>query len=224
MYNSIRPGKVWLDTSGKPIQAHGFSVFWNEPEKLWYWYGENKEFTKKGGTTWTYGIRYYTSPDLYNWTDRGLLIPPSNDLNEPLHPTYCIDRPHIIFCGKTGKFVCWIKVMASEVAQFMIVMQTGSITHSRCIAAISAFLSCQARKYLRWRQCLLQNRIRNEPKRAENEMLSFSARLYPSGPYSLAGTGVVTHWKPETRERNIGILHPSKSPPQSLGISGSKCL
>jgi hypothetical protein len=27
MYNSIRPGKVWLDTNGKRIQAHGFMVF-----------------------------------------------------------------------------------------------------------------------------------------------------------------------------------------------------
>ena len=123
-YNSIRPGREWLDTNGKPIQAHGFSVFWNEQEKLWYWYGENKEFTKKGGTVWTWGIRFYTSGDLYNWDDRGLLIPPGEDLNEPLHPTYCIDRPHIIFCEKTGKYVCWIKVMASEVAQFMIVMQS----------------------------------------------------------------------------------------------------
>ena len=35
MYNSVRPGKVWLDTKGKPIQAHGFSVFYNEREKLW---------------------------------------------------------------------------------------------------------------------------------------------------------------------------------------------
>ena len=40
-YHSIRPGRAWLDTSGKPIQAHGFSVFYNEQEKLWYWYGEN---------------------------------------------------------------------------------------------------------------------------------------------------------------------------------------
>lgn len=51
----------------------------------------------------TYGIRYYTSKDLCNWDDRGLLISPSSDLHEPLHPTYCIDRPHIIFCEKAGK-------------------------------------------------------------------------------------------------------------------------
>lgn len=65
-YNSIYPGKEWLDTNGKPIQAHGFQVFYNEDKKLWYWYGENKEDTKRGGTVWTKGIRYYTSKDLYN--------------------------------------------------------------------------------------------------------------------------------------------------------------
>ena len=74
-YNSICPGKVWLDTSGKPIQAHGFQVFYSEKDKLWYLYGENKEHTRKGGTVWTEGIRYYTSKDLMNWDDRGLLIP-----------------------------------------------------------------------------------------------------------------------------------------------------
>ena len=34
-YDRIYPGKVWLDTNGKPIQAHGFSVFYNKQEKLW---------------------------------------------------------------------------------------------------------------------------------------------------------------------------------------------
>lgn len=29
-YNSIHPGKEWLDTNGKPIQAHGFQVFYNK--------------------------------------------------------------------------------------------------------------------------------------------------------------------------------------------------
>lgn len=30
MYNSIKPGKKWLDTAGRPIQAHGFSVFYKD--------------------------------------------------------------------------------------------------------------------------------------------------------------------------------------------------
>lgn len=124
-YTSIKPGKPWLDTAGKPIQAHGFSVFWNEQETLWYWYGENKEKTTGGktGTVWHWGVRLYTSPDLYNWTDKGLIIPPQpEDLSSPLHPTYCMDRPHIIYCAKTGKYVAWLKIMAGEVSQFMSVL------------------------------------------------------------------------------------------------------
>lgn len=126
MYHSIRPGKIWLDTSGKPIQAHGFSVFYNETENLYYWYGENKEKTKGGpsNTVWHWGVRYYTSRDLYNWEDRGLLIPPRpENLNSPLHPTYCMDRPHILYCRKTGKYVAWLKIMAGEISQFYHIMQ-----------------------------------------------------------------------------------------------------
>ena len=121
-YDRFYPGKEWLDTSGKPIQAHGFSVFYNEQQKKWYWYGENKEDTRKGGTVWTKGIRFYASEDLYNWDDCGYLIPPAEDLNDPLHPTYCIDRPHILYNAKTGKYVCWIKVMADEISQFMTIL------------------------------------------------------------------------------------------------------
>ena len=123
--HSIKPGKVWLDTEGKPIQAHGFSVFYNEQEKLYYWYGENKEKTAGGkkNTVWHWGVRLYTSPDLYNWTDKGLIIPPNpEDLTSPLHPTYCMDRPHIIYCEKTGKYVAWLKIMAGEVSQFMSIL------------------------------------------------------------------------------------------------------
>lgn len=66
MANSIKPGRPWLDTAGKPIQAHGFSVFWNETEGLWYWYGENKEKSDGKGNIWHWGVRLYTSRDLYN--------------------------------------------------------------------------------------------------------------------------------------------------------------
>lgn len=122
-YDSFRPGKIWLDTAGKPIQAHGFSVFYEEKEKLYYWYGENKEHTNGKGTVWHWGVRLYASRDLYNWTDRGLIIPPQeNDLSSPLHPTYCMDRPHIVFCEKTGKYVAWLKIMAGEISQFFSVM------------------------------------------------------------------------------------------------------
>lgn len=129
MNNSIKPGKIWTDTQRKTIQAHGFSVFYNEQKKLWYWYGENKEFSKKGGMIWHWGVRLYTSKDLYNWEDQGLIIKPEpDDLNSPLHPTYQVDRPHIIYCEKTKKYVAWLKVMAGEISQFMVVMEAESFT------------------------------------------------------------------------------------------------
>ena len=121
MYNSIRPGQIWLDTNGKPIQAHGFSVF--HKDGTWYWYGENKEKSDGKSTVWHWGVRLYTSKDLYNWEDKGLIIPPhEDDLQSPLHPTYCMDRPHIIYCEKTGKYVAWLKIMAGEVSQFYSIM------------------------------------------------------------------------------------------------------
>lgn len=129
MYDSIRPGQVWLDTSGKPIQAHGFSVFYSKKDETYYWYGENKEFTKGGpfNTVWHYGVRCYASKDLYNWEDKGLIISPQpDDLDSPLHPTYCMDRPHILYCEKTGKYVAWLKIMCGVTSQFMSVLQADS--------------------------------------------------------------------------------------------------
>lgn len=127
MLNSIRPGKPWLDTSGKRIQAHGFSVFYQDGE--YFWYGENKEKTRTFGTVWHWGVRCYKSRDLYNWEDLGLIIPPQpDDLQSPLHPTYCMDRPHILYCEKTRKYVAWLKIMAGGTSQFMSVMQADRFT------------------------------------------------------------------------------------------------
>lgn len=128
-YNSIRPGQLWLDTNGKPIQAHGFSVFYSEQDGCYYWYGENKERTKGGlfNTIWHWGVRCYSSKDLYNWEDKGLIIPPQpSDLSSPLHPTHCMDRPHIIYCEKTGRYVAWLKIMCGTTSQFMCVMQSNN--------------------------------------------------------------------------------------------------
>jgi hypothetical protein len=87
-------------------------VRFDETERTYYWYGENKEFTTPGSRVWTYGIRCYSSSDLYNWRDRGLIIPPVlDDPVSPLHPTQLLDRPHIIHNAATAKWVAWIKVM-----------------------------------------------------------------------------------------------------------------
>ena len=92
MYNSIHPGKVWLDTNGNPIQAHGFSVFYDPKTEQYIWYGENKEKTDGKNGIWHWGVRCYRSHDLYNWDDCGLIIPPDEkDEASPLHPTRRMD-------------------------------------------------------------------------------------------------------------------------------------
>jgi len=123
-YTSIRPGEIWLDTNGKPIQAHGFQVM--EENGTYYWYGENKEKTVRGSHVWTWGIRCYKSRDLYNWEDCGLIIPPdTTDYLSPLHYTQSLDRPHIIRCEKTGKYVCWIKSMDED--GYFVILQADHI-------------------------------------------------------------------------------------------------
>jgi hypothetical protein len=123
---SITPGRVWLDTSGAPIQAHGGSVI--VVGERFYWYGENKERSLPGSGIWHWGVRCYSSTDLYTWTDEGLIIPPDpEDVRSPLHPAQCMDRPHIIHNPRTGQFVCWIKVM-TPVGQQSTVLVADEIT------------------------------------------------------------------------------------------------
>jgi hypothetical protein len=129
MANSFHPGAAWLDTEGKPIQAHGFSVFYDEKDRCFYWFGENKEFTLGGkdNTVWTWGVRAYRSHDLYHWEDCGLIIPPTpDDPSSPLFPSYMMDRPHVIYCGKTGQYVMWLKIMAGNTSQFMSVLASST--------------------------------------------------------------------------------------------------
>lgn len=128
MYDSFRPGQVWLDTEGKRIQAHGGSVIY--VDGIYYWYGENKEFTDGTNDIWTYGIRFYRSNDLYNWEDLGLVIPPdTEDEKSPLNPTNCmLDRPHIIYNKRTKKYVCWVKIMHKEGHQDETVLTADKIT------------------------------------------------------------------------------------------------
>ena len=123
---SFRPGEPWVDTTGKPIQAHGGSII--QVGDLYCWYGENKEFTTGKTGIWTTGVRCYSSSDLYNWDDLGLIIPPNNDdPDSPLSAKAKLDRPHIIHNARTGQFVCWVKLMEKS-GQTRTVLTADKIT------------------------------------------------------------------------------------------------
>ena len=118
-YTSFNPGKTWYDTDGNRIQAHGGSVLFHDG-KFW-WVGENKEKSISERQIWHWGVRLYSSEDLYNWKSEGIILPPTpDDTQSPLHPLSKMDRPHIIYNEKNGQFVMWIKIMA-KTEQYMVI-------------------------------------------------------------------------------------------------------
>lgn len=123
--DAIYPGKTWRDTEGKRIQAHGGALFYEDG--IYYWYGENKDRTDGECPVWTWGIRAYSSQDFYNWKDLGLIIEPDLEHREAgMYPEHHVDRPHILKCEATKKYVCWIK-QSGEEACFLI-LQADAFT------------------------------------------------------------------------------------------------
>ncbi|MBQ8672452.1 MAG: family 43 glycosylhydrolase [Bacteroides sp.] len=118
-YRSVRPGEVWLDTEGKPIHAHAFQMFYKDG--TYYWYGENKQDALQGTNRMFGGFRLYTSTDFYNWKDEGLILTPDEtDPLSPIHFSQKLERPHIIYNKKTGKYVCWAK--SQDTAGYFVVL------------------------------------------------------------------------------------------------------
>lgn len=108
MNNSIKPGQVWLDTDGNRIQAHGGTVYFENG--VYYWIGENKDHTTLEGDIWTWGIKCYSSTDLYNWKYEGYLVEAeTNDENSIFNPKRKMDRPHLLYNERTKKYVLWLK-------------------------------------------------------------------------------------------------------------------
>ncbi len=111
--SSFTPGQPWLDTRGERIQAHGGALLYEN--STYYWYGENKQFTDGTSRIWHWGVRAYSSRDLYNWTDLGLIIPPVlDDPASNLFPESRMTRPHIVRSRTTGRYVCWMVVAGND--------------------------------------------------------------------------------------------------------------
>ncbi len=115
MNSSFKPGKVWLDTDGEPIQAHGGQVTYIDGR--YYWYGEDKSLTTGGKCPyWHNGVKCYSSTDLYNWKNEGTVLEANDDINSPLCRERVIDRPHILYNEKSGKYIMWVKITGTAEA------------------------------------------------------------------------------------------------------------
>lgn len=113
-WSTIRNGQQWYDTEGKVVQAHGGN-FLMENGKI-YMIGEDR------GNSWNPDVNMYSTTDLEKWTFEGKII--QNGVTTPeLGKTRMIERPKLLHCPKTGKYVIWCHYeskdySASEVGVF----------------------------------------------------------------------------------------------------------
>lgn len=110
------PGRVWLDSDGNPIQAHGGCILYDELSKLYYWYGENKDgptyhIGKKGtARVDVIGVSCYSSPDLQTWKTEGIVLAAEQKETHDLHKSNVLERPKVIYNLKTRKYVMWMHI------------------------------------------------------------------------------------------------------------------
>ena len=97
--NEYRPGEIWPDTEGNPIQAHGGGILLHD--NIYYWYGEDR----------TPGIHSavscYSSTDLLHWKREGVALWQTNLPVVAGRPTFS-ERPKLLYNPRTKKFVMWL--------------------------------------------------------------------------------------------------------------------
>ena len=104
MTNAFRPGQLWHDNNGCHINAHGGGILHHSGR--YYWFGEHKREGWEGRLAFD-GVHCYSSADLYNWNDEGLALKVTQDPSSPICAGCRIERPKVLACPATGKFVMW---------------------------------------------------------------------------------------------------------------------
>ncbi len=119
--DSFRPGQLWLDSCGNPIQAHGGGVLYSQG--TYYWFGENKAGQTRPGVLHglyrvdVIGINCYSSQDLYHWKSEGIALPAEpDDPTSDLHPSKVVERPKVIYNSLTSKYVMWMHIDTADYA------------------------------------------------------------------------------------------------------------
>lgn len=96
-------GGVWKDTQGTHINAHGGNILLYNG--TYYWYGESRSAT--GRPYSSLGVSVYTSKNLRDWTNRGLVLPVTGEKGSDIEGGCIIERPKVVYNAKTKKFVMW---------------------------------------------------------------------------------------------------------------------
>jgi hypothetical protein len=100
----FRPGELWPDTDGVPINAHGGGFLFKD--RTYYWFGEFKT-AGPGGNAANVGVSVYSSRDLYHWKNEGIALKVSDDLASDIIKGSVIERPKVLYNASTGLYVMW---------------------------------------------------------------------------------------------------------------------
>lgn len=104
-HHSFRPGQLWTDTDGIHINAHGGGVF--HDVGTYYWFGEFKTEGEAGNLA-NVGVSCYSSRDLYNWKNEGIVLPVvADDPSHDIARGCIIERPKVVRSPRTGRYVMW---------------------------------------------------------------------------------------------------------------------
>ncbi|HUA64725.1 MAG TPA: glycoside hydrolase family 43 protein [Alphaproteobacteria bacterium] len=114
-------GFVWRDTDGNPIDAHGGCVLsW---QGVYYWYGETKtgrtflpDCNKSWGGTRVdmAGVGCYSSTNLYDWKNEGLVLAPVAGAASDLNSGNVVERPKVVFNRNSKRFVMWMHIDSAD--------------------------------------------------------------------------------------------------------------
>lgn len=115
------PGREWLDDEQHVINAHGGGLLYHNG--TYYWYGECKlgKTILPDWATWecyrtdVTGVSCYSSKDLLNWHDEGIVLcAEKSDSLHDLHPSKVVERPKVIYNAQTRKFVMWMHIDSAD--------------------------------------------------------------------------------------------------------------
>lgn len=94
----------WPDDKGVLINAHGGGIMLYRG--VYHWFGESYA-NPALHTPQATGVHCYSSTDLYNWKDQGVVLARSNDPASEIGEGSIIERPKVIYNAMTRKFVMW---------------------------------------------------------------------------------------------------------------------
>lgn len=101
----ITNGKLWYDTKGNVVQAHGGNILYEKG--IYYLVGEDRS------DPYHPDVNLYSTKDFKKWKFCGKIIKNGHSTAE-LGTTRLIERPKLLHCKKTGKYIIWCHYEASD--------------------------------------------------------------------------------------------------------------